>query len=320
MALCMLSMGLISRADDGGKAWAIVRFAQANASVDISVESSGRQGYCVPSQIHDELTVQLQPLREGATLEEEGVELLDIASGLAAVGVTPASLDLHLQAHRAAIGSALLSAVEKHYGMRAIHLADTSRVSGGARYGDATVRDTASPTLRGSHHSFHMDKNFESVSRLFGGNASEAVERTIDNFHALWLPDWARLGVSREAAAAAMLDDGGQMINCWVALTPGGVVQEPMAFIDRRSLQAGRSTVITAPVSFPGLLEDTISIIRAPAAENATFLWRPAMRFGEVAVFRTVDTPHSAVRVTGMPSVPRQSAEMRMLLLHESRD
>lgn len=281
------------------------------------VSTTARLGYSVPEDSTIDLDIRLTPLREQASLHEEGVEILDASEELKAVGISEENLDLHEQAQRIAIGAVLLHAVERRFGVRPIHLADTSRISGNATYGEATVRDTSSPTLRNSHHCFHMDKNWRSIGMMLNSSAAEAVERTIDNYRGLWAADWSRMGVRQQDAAAAMLDDdAGMMVNAWVALT-GKIEQQPLALIDRRSVQINSGSVLTMPVILPGL-EESITMLRASTAENATFLWRPSMRFGEVLLFRTVDTPHSAVVLPGKRDSPRRSAEMRMLLLFET--
>ena len=182
----------------------------------------------------------------------------------------------------------------------------------------ATVRDTSSTTLRTSHHCFHVDKSWTAIGILHNSSAAGAVEHTIDNYQGIWGSDWSRLGVQRAEAAAAMLDSGASlMVNVWVALTPGTVEQQPLAMMDRRSLEVSRDSVLTMPVSLPGLKE-TITLLRASTAQNATFFWRPAMRFGEAFVFSTIATPHSAVALPGRRDSPRLSAEMRMLLLPQA--
>jgi hypothetical protein len=107
------------------------------------------------------------------------------------------------------------------------------------------------------------------------------------------------------------------MVNAWVALTPGTIEQDPLAVMDLSSLAVRKDAVATMPVEFPGF-SDTITLVKENvlAADAPRFLWRPSMRFGEVLVFLTAATPHSAVRLEDSPDKRRQSAEMRVLLLN----
>jgi len=72
--------------------------------------------------------------------------------------------------------------------------------------------------------------------------------------------------------------------------------------------------VSTHAIIFPGL-EDTITVLRPRATEGAKIMFRPKMRFGEVIMFSTSHTPHSAVHLDGQPDVGRCSAEVRLLLV-----
>ena len=71
----------------------------------------------------------------------------------------------------------MLSFLETRFQREIIHLADTSRVSGGAIYGEATVRDTGSTTLRNAHHALHIDKLWRGVSELTGTATKEGAVR-----------------------------------------------------------------------------------------------------------------------------------------------
>jgi len=65
--------------------------------------------------------------------------------------------------------------VESRFGKQVLHLADSSRVSGNATYGEATVRDTGSGTLRSSHHTFHLDNHWQGVGQLMGATEPTAA-------------------------------------------------------------------------------------------------------------------------------------------------
>mmetsp|Transcript_38702 Transcript_38702/g.123029 ORF Transcript_38702/g.123029 Transcript_38702/m.123029 type:complete len:84 (-) Transcript_38702:99-350(-) len=76
--------------------------------------------------------------------------------------------------------------------------------------------------------------------------------------------------------------------------------------------------VSTHSIVFPGL-KDTITVLRPKALEAARLLFRPKMRFGEVIMFSTIYTPHSAVWIQGQPDASRSSAEIRLLLVDDDR-
>ena len=104
------------------------------------------------------------------------------------------------------------------------------------------------------------------------------------------------------------------------ALTPGGVAQSPLAVADTSSVRLccdADGSAATVPVVFPGKLSDTLTLMRADGTRDARWLWRPAMRFGEVLLFSTTATPHTAVWLEGAPPARRVSAEIRLLVLGE---
>jgi len=72
--------------------------------------------------------------------------------------------------------------------------------------------------------------------------------------------------------------------------------------------------VSTHKVVFPGL-EDTITVLRPRAIDAAKLMFRPQMQFGEVIMFSTTHTPHSAVKLLGTPCPGRCSAEIRLLMV-----
>lgn len=289
----------------------------------------GSQGYSLPDNCLQDATVELTPMgsAESLSLEHNGVTRMNVQPELEAAGISERNFDPSISEHRRAVGSVLLAALEKRFNKRALHLADTSRISPGAVYGEATVRDTGSKTLRSAHHGFHVDKFWPGVRQLYGSTSEEdSVLATIHNYSKLWDDDWKCQGVSQQAAAHAMRGAGkasdGCMVNAWVALTPGSIEQHPLAFIDKSSFKLECNSVATMPVIFPNL-SDTITLVKENILNDnrggaPQFLWLPSMQFGEVFVFLTASTPHSAVRLEGVPDSDsiRRSAEMRVLLLN----
>uniref|UniRef100_A0A0G4GNC4 Uncharacterized protein n=1 Tax=Chromera velia CCMP2878 TaxID=1169474 RepID=A0A0G4GNC4_9ALVE len=286
--------------------------------IDRQSKASKKQGFAVPADALEECSFPLTPISPHARLSKEGVELMDLSTELAAAGVTE-SCDLHDTTTRQVVGEVLLAAVECRFGKRTVHLADTSRVNGGAKYGEVTARDTGSGVLRNAHHVFHLDKFWPGVTELYAvENEEEAVRATIKEYAFVWGEDWQRLGVEEEEGASACLGRSGMMLQVWMSLTPGEITQHPLALVDRSSLSLTTETTTTQHVIFEKL-SDTIALLKASAAsdpvEGLRVLWRPRMKFGEAFVFLTTGSPHSAVWVEGEPDARRRSAEMRLLLL-----
>lgn len=319
-----------SDAFSAGVRKAVARFATSGVKPgEVDFGPTGqKQGWQLRDDILVQRTIDLTPIRkpEDLSLERNGLAMLDIHAELAAAGITEQNFDPSTKDHRCAVGKVLLAALEQRFDKRAVHLGDTSRVSGGAVYGEATVRDTGSSTLRSAHHGFHLDKFWAGVQELYGcADEEEAVLETIKQYRNVWGEDWRRMGVSEAPAVAALRSNGrakdGAMVNAWVALTPGTIEQNPLVVADLSSLTVSTDVVATMPVEFPGF-SDTITLLKEGVVngkggrEGARFLWRPSMRFGEVFVFLTAGTPHSAVHLDDVPDKRRQSAEMRVLLLN----
>jgi len=198
-------------------------------------------------------------------------------------------------------------------GMKAFHLADTSRVDGNAVYGEVTVRDTASDTLRKAHHSFHIDKFHPGICTLYECSSNTDATKIIHEMVGhLWVEDMERENVNASQVEEAMLN--GYSINVWVSLTAGNIEQSPLVLVDPKSVQLFNDSFFTMKVNMPGL-EESISLLKWEQSERARFHWIPQMRFGDVLIFSNSNTPHSAVRVLNGSSKPRRSAEMRMVLI-----
>merc|ERR1711972_499873 len=110
-------------------------------------------------------------------------------------------------------------------------MADTSRVSGAAVYGEATVRDTdPASSLRMAHHAFHLDKYLPGVAKFWGqSGVNEGAKAFVDTYWAHWAPDFARYDMDQAATVACVEQAAPGLVNLWVSLTKGEIEQEPLA-------------------------------------------------------------------------------------------
>lgn len=285
-------------------------------------EAGSRQGFEVSADLMDTVEIELEPLPADARLEVHGVELLDVRAALEAAGVREDNVDPANKEHRIAVGKVLIEAAEKRFGggKRAIHMADTSRVSGASVYGEATVRNTAAGSkLRAAHLAVHMDKFLPGVAKFWNhAGARAGAQDFVDTYWEHWKSDFGALGVGKEDAVNCVEGAAPGLVNLWVSLTPGEIKQTPLVVADRRTLDLGPEDldkVSTVAVTFP-TLKDTLTLVRSKVAASTRWLWRPKMRFGEVLLFSTPYTPHSAVHlVDGPEDAPRQSAEIRVFIV-----
>jgi len=292
-----------------------VAFAYESAC---EVTVGGRPGFELCPEVVEEQTVQLEAIPANASLDREGVEVLSCLEELRAAGVTEES-DLGKQATRVKVGEAMTQALAKRFGsMTLVHVADTSRVSGLSVAGEATVRDTMpGKACRKAQGACHIDHFLPGVAKCFGTGAGmeEGADALIDSYWHLWSADLGPLGISKAAARECLLQRG--MVNVWTALTPGGVRQHPLAVIDKRSIDLEGDQAFqsfnTLPICFPGLTS-TLTALRKGAVPSTRWLFKPEMRFGDMLLFSTTETPHAAVRLCNMPDAHRQSAEMRFFL------
>eukprot|EP00443_Scrippsiella_acuminata_P044854 CAMPEP_0115259666 /NCGR_PEP_ID=MMETSP0270-20121206/47942_1 /TAXON_ID=71861 /ORGANISM="Scrippsiella trochoidea, Strain CCMP3099" /LENGTH=341 /DNA_ID=CAMNT_0002675483 /DNA_START=57 /DNA_END=1082 /DNA_ORIENTATION=- len=288
--------------------------------------AKGRQGFAVAEELMEGQTLQLTPIPAEATFEREGVELLDVRAELEAVGITEDNFDPTCKDHRLAVGSVLIRKAEQRFGpgKKGVHMADTSRVSGAAVYGEATVRDTTpGSSLRMAHHAFHMDKFLPGVAKFWNkAGKQEGAKAFVDTYWQHWKPDFARFNMDEVATATCVEKERPGLVNLWVSLTKGEIEQQPLVVMDKQSIELegeeGLRNVSTVPVTFPGL-RDTLTILRSRAVEKGRWFWRPKMRFGEVLLFSTTTTPHSAVWLKDAPlDKPRRSAEMRIFIVDDT--
>jgi hypothetical protein len=298
-----------------------VAFGNLNA-VNVSGK---RQGFALSPEHLEKMELTLDAIQNGATLNADGVEVADLKELLSEMGVDE-TCNASLHETRMAIGRAMLTFLERRFGKRVIHLGDTSRVSGGAVYGEATVRNTSSTTLRNAHHVFHMDKYWPGLSKLLGINREEAIAATVYGHWPTIGEDLARRGLRQSDYATLASAQNPGMLNLWLSLTPGKLVQQPLALLMKDS---GRETPVSKAEKVQEAVSsmhvnikefnDSITVLRSQVAADASAHWgfRPGMAFGEALLFPTDRTAHSAVWLPGEIDAPRVSAEIRVLVTDE---
>jgi hypothetical protein len=276
----------------------------------------------------EERELELNEIPMESSLEQNGVEVLDLRNALHEAGVDESNCDLSEYTTRMALGQAMIQVLEQRFDRQVIHLADTSAVSGGAVYSEATVRNTSSKNLRNSHRVIHMDKNWAGVSKLL--NATNNVESVKATIHAQWpwiKANFNRLGYSFEDYQRLASSQRPGMLNLWVALTPGNLMQQPIAVgmsdpsspvAEKENIKEHLSTMHVHIKSY----NDTISVLRSGLASHGKFRWgfRPNMPWGQALLFYTDRTPHGAVWLKDAPAdTGRASAELRVLVTDRPR-
>jgi len=118
------------------------------------------------------------------------------------------------------------------------------------------------------------------------------------------------------------------MLNLWVSLTPGKLVQQPLTLLMKNrhtgetplsKAERIEEAVSSMHVYIKGF-NDTLTVLRSKVGRDASASWgfRPGMAFGEALLFPTDRTPHSAVWLPDGPAdVRRISAEIRVLVTEE---
>lgn len=316
-------------------------------SVEGTATAGGRLGYDINTAdyMHKE-EIQLEPIIiDALSWNKNKIMLLNISSSLAKLGVTEDNIDMNDKLQREKIGTALLQAAEEHFEAKALHCADTSRISGGSVYGEATVRCThPESTQRVAHHVMHIDKYLPGIAKLDmqeprgvkrkleeesrtpcrseGDQARiDGARNIVDCWWKHWGPDFsARGGLTMESTAEIIADGAPGMVNLWVALTPGGIESEPLAIADNSTIDlaagdSSASTFWTVPVKFKDQ-HDSITMIRKSRSHGVRWLWRPRMAFGEMYIFSTQESVHGAVKLQqSSPAKTRMSAEVRALIM-----
>jgi len=228
--------------------------------------------------------ISICPIPKNFTLNESGMEALSIRNALWDAGITEKNINLHLKSHRVAVGQVLLTEISKHYNMSTFHIADTSRVDGGAIYGEATVRNTRSRSLRKAHYAFHIDKFLPGICDLHNCSSNlDAVNLILDSYYHIWAADMEReYGIgSLERKVKS-----GTHVNVWVSLTSGEIEQSPLALVYPDSVLLTSESFHTMIVNMPGV-NDYISLLKLDSSQDANFFWVPNMKFGDVLVFLT---------------------------------
>jgi len=218
------------------------------------VKKSAREhGYSVPLNLLQESEIFICPIPRNFTLDESGMEALSVRNALQAAGITENNINLHLKSHRVVVGQVLLTEISRHYNMFTFHIADTSRVDGGAIYGEATVRNTRSRSLRKAHHAFHIDKFLPGICDLHNCSSNlDAVNLILDSYYHIWAADMEReYGIGQVEKKVK----GGTHVNVWVSLTSGEIEQSPLALVHPNSIHLSPKSFHTINVNMPGLLE-----------------------------------------------------------------
>ncbi|CAE7036374.1 unnamed protein product [Symbiodinium sp. CCMP2456] len=304
---------------------ATARFLKADVpfgDLGDSISQGQRQGFAVNPDSLTQVQLNVFPIPPSSTLQTDGVEVVDIADFLKENGVRPESASVAKHETRMAVGQAMLSFLETRFGREIIHLADTSRVSGGAVYGEATVRDTGSSTLRNAHHVVHVDKLWSGIARLTETSTmEEAIRATV---HAHWpfsQQDFVERGYGFEDYVRIVHAQDPGVVNLWVSLTPGILKQHPCVFLlNGKNGQNASSppdvSMVTTMHTHIKNFNDTITVLRSSVADSEDALWgmAPNMSFGQALLWYSDRTPHGAVWLNDEPDVERISAEIRVLV------
>lgn len=315
--------------------WAHARFLENSApfgNIHDTIEKTQRQGFQLGPKYLKDVRLKLSEIEADASLEHDGVEVLDLKEALSEMGVEASTCRVASHSTRMAIGQAVINVLEQRFDRQVIHLADTSRVSGGAIYGEATCRNTSSPVMRNAHHVFHIDKFWAGISKLLNSNGmSEGVKATSQAHWPLINDDFARLGYQLEDYKRLAESQNPGMLNLWVSLTDGEIEQQPIAVLMKnRSVAEGplsekdgiEDKISTMHVHFDKLNE-SITVLRAGLGLNRSLRWgfKPKMTFGQALLFYTDRTPHSAVWLEDAPmNTGRVSAELRVLVTDRPRN
>jgi len=277
-----------------------------------AAKSTKEYGYSVPLDLLKESAILICPILRNFSMDESGMEVLNMRNALLDAGITEKNINVHLKSQRLVVGQVLLTEISKHFNVSTFHIADTSRFDGGALYGEATVRHTSSRSLRKAHHAFHIDKFLPGISDLHNFSSNlDTVNLILDSYYDIWARDMEReYGID----SLEKIVKEATPVNVWVSLTPGEIEQSPLVLVNPNSILLVPESFYTIMVHMP-TMEEHVSLLKLDQSQNAKFFWVPNMRFGDALVFWNYKTAHSAVKLLNKSTKSRQSAEMRMLLM-----
>jgi hypothetical protein len=289
-----------------------------NSADIVEYNPDGRPGYRVVPDALRKVQVHLHPFPGVGSFEELGVEVVDVRPALAALGISEDTFDHTNNTQRAIIGKALVEAAQSRFRAQGIHLADLSAASGGASYGDATLRSTAPGAgIRSSHHVLHVDNYLPGIGLHGAGNSTQqGAQHLVDKLWRQWGPDIEQFNMTKEAAVACIAAKSPGIVNVWVSLTKGVIEQEPVIVGDKRTLKLTTNSTMTIPIKFPNMDDSwpVLTVLRDSALTGNRWLYRPNMRFGEAFIFSNTETPHTAAWLVGQELKARSSAEIRLLM------
>eukprot|EP00747_Dinoflagellata_sp_TGD_P208252 gnl/TRDRNA2_/TRDRNA2_81768_c0_seq1.p1 gnl/TRDRNA2_/TRDRNA2_81768_c0~~gnl/TRDRNA2_/TRDRNA2_81768_c0_seq1.p1 ORF type:complete len:336 (+),score=25.19 gnl/TRDRNA2_/TRDRNA2_81768_c0_seq1:51-1058(+) len=268
--------------------------------------------------------IQLNRLPEDASLDTQGVELLNVSEQLADAGITELTFDPNSSEHRQVVGQTLIAAIEERFGpkYRVVHMVNGERLSGLAKYGECTIRHTArNESFRTPFHAFHVDKFLPGLAKQSGHEGVHAGAKDFVSMHwPHWRGDLETLGVKQSDVIHSLEETMHGLVNIWVSLTPGIIEQQPLAFMDRRNTMLCGSHTLSNVVSirsgFSKLKDNLNHFLLSRTARCGEFYWKPRMCFGEAFLFSTLHTPHSAVWLSASSShTHRCSGELRCFVV-----
>ncbi|OLP93808.1 hypothetical protein AK812_SmicGene24243 [Symbiodinium microadriaticum] len=266
-----------------------------------SISQGQRQGFAVNPDSLTQVQLNVVPIPPSSTLQKHGVEVVNIADFLKENGVSPGSASVADHETRMAVGKAMLSFLEQRFSREIIHLADTSRVSGGAVYGEATVRHTGSSTLRNAHHVVHVDKLWRGIARLTETSTmEEAIRATV---HAHWpfsQQDFMERGYGFEDYVRIVHAQDPGVVNLWVSLTPGAVWLNDEPDVDRISAEM-RVLVTDRPAAGGPHRPKEVLVSMAFFRNYLTAVWARAGAFCSLCRVRAMASDLPAMKWTRAP-------------------
>eukprot|EP00940_MAST-03C_sp_MAST-3C-sp2_P002746 g2746.t1 len=217
-----------------------LKFAAADAVTGTSGSIMDEKGFRVNDAVLSSITeISLTEIHEDATLERDGVEIMDLLPFLEENGIFEGMFDPSVKDHRIRVGSAILAWLRRvrfPNAHKILHVGDTSRVDSGQVDGECTVRDTGDPTLRGAHYAAHLDKHLPGIGDCFAQKPdAEAGARIFAEKYAALNGDvWAKASISKRDVQHTVLEKPtGMVLNF-----PGGFTDSLSLFKKRAGRQA----------------------------------------------------------------------------------